>query len=87
VTPAESRALADVRAFASVGRIEVSPHAARRMRERNVIWEDVQCALAGAKCCRAEPSDRWRIDGLDTAGDELVAIVVLEDGVVVVTVF
>jgi hypothetical protein len=87
VTPAEAQALADVRGYASAGRIEVEPHAIQRMRARGVRFEDLQRALTGATACRAEPKDRWRVEGRDRDGDDLAVIAVLEDGVVVVTLF
>jgi hypothetical protein len=44
-------------------------------------------ALEHARWCRAEPEDnKWRVKGDDLDGDELTVIVVLEDGLIVVTV-
>lgn len=57
------------------------------MRKRGAVFADVRHALATATSCRVEPPDRWRVDGRDCEGDVLTVIVVLEDGVVVVTVF
>ena len=87
MTPAEAQALADIRGYALAGRIELSPHAEERMRERHVTYEDLRCALTGATNCRARPEDRWRVEGSDSEGDELSVVVVIEDGVVVVTLF
>ncbi|MGC4118579.1 MAG: hypothetical protein QM765_29285 [Myxococcales bacterium] len=47
----------------------------------------IRRALATATSCRAEPLDRWKVESKDCEGDALTTIVVLEDGVVVVTVF
>jgi hypothetical protein len=44
-------------------------------------------ALMHAKDCHAESEDRWLVEGDDMDGDSLKAVVVLEDGVIVVTVF
>jgi hypothetical protein len=85
MTPAE--ALQDIRGYALAGRIEVTPHAGRRMRERAVIFDDLRHALTNAKDCRSEPVDRWLVDGTDVEGDALTVVVTLEDGVIVVTLF
>jgi hypothetical protein len=88
VTSAEAQALADVRGYASAGRIALAePHVPKRMRERGVRFEDLRCALTGATACHAEPKERWRVDGRDRDGDDLTVVVVLEDGVLVVTLF
>lgn len=85
MTPAE--ALQDIRGYALAGRIEVVPHASRRMRERGVIVDDLWHALTTATACKAEPEERWRVDSTDLEGDALAVVVALEDGVVVVTLF
>ncbi len=86
MTPSE--ALADIRGFASAGRIVYGFHARQRMRERRVRQVDVQTALVGAVACRFQPEEgTWKATGPDADGDELTVIVALEDGVVVVTVF
>lgn len=45
MTPAEARALADVRGYALANRIELGPHARQRMWERGAEREDVREAL------------------------------------------
>lgn len=87
MTQAEAQALADVRGYALAYRIEYGPHAWKRMRERGAKREDVREALVTATICQAQPEERWKVTGLDTAGDALTVIVVIEDGVVVVTLF
>ncbi len=57
------------------------------MAERGVQYEDVRHALATARSCRAQDRGRWKVAGNDRDGDELVLIVVIEAGVVVVTVY
>lgn len=57
------------------------------MRERGAVFDDVRSSLANARTCRAQPKERWRVSGPDVSGDEMTLIVVLEDGVVVVTLF
>ena len=85
VSPAE--ALRDVKGLAKAGRVEVSKHARQRMGERGLDDEDVFAALMGASACEAEPLDRWKVFGHDLDGEELKVVVVIELGVVVVTVF
>jgi hypothetical protein len=57
------------------------------MGERGALKEDVEHALREATGCEAEPEDRWKVQGADRDGDELTVVVVLEAGVLVVTVF
>jgi hypothetical protein len=57
------------------------------MDERGATSRDVMVALAGAHSCRAQPQERWRVEGRDEDGDELTLVVVLEDGALVVTLF
>jgi pentatricopeptide repeat protein len=80
-------ALRDIRGYALAGRIEVTSHALRRMRERGVLWGDLRHALADATACNSEPGDRWRVKGTDLEGDVLTVVVALENRVVVVTLF
>ncbi len=75
-----------VRGFARAGRIVYSSHARKEMAEAGARAADVRHALIHA--ASAKPSnDRWRVVGPDIDGDELIVVVVLENGVVVVTVF
>jgi hypothetical protein len=57
------------------------------MRERGATFADVEHALAGARRCSLQENGRWRVDGSDLDGDDLTAVVVLDAGVVVVTMF
>jgi hypothetical protein len=47
------------------------------------------CETRWRNAARCKPSQhgRWRVEGPDLAGDEVTAVVVLENGVAVVTVF
>ena len=83
----EAQALANVRGYASAGRVRFSKHAWLRMYERNATEMDVLHALATAQSCRAAPEERWRVEGKDRDGDDLTVVVVLENGVLVVTLF
>jgi len=84
-TPAE--ALTAIVSYALGDRIEMGGHARKRMRERGVSYEDLRYALTKATHCALQSNDRWRVLGADLDGDALEVIVVIEDGVIVVTVF
>lgn len=57
------------------------------MMERNVQHGDLRNALVEARDCVAQREGSWRVTGPDLDGDDLTAVVVIEDGLVVVTVF
>lgn len=83
-------ALRDVRGFAAAGRVRFTRHARTRAAERvggsSVGELHVVHALKLATSC--VPSDaKWKVSGPDLDGDELTAVVALEAGVIVVTVF
>jgi len=80
-------ALIEIRGYAAANRIRISRHAWERMAERGAQYEDVRHALATARRCRAQENDRWKVSGVDRGEDELTLIVVIEAGVVVVTVY
>lgn len=84
MSPAE--ALAAVRRHATSGRIVISQHALVRMRQRNVSFRDVRRALSAAHTCQPE-ADKWKVTGPDTDGDGLTCVVMIEDDVLVITVF
>ncbi len=85
VTPGE--ALADVRGYARAGRVEFTDHAVKRARQRRVRIGEIVTALAHAHDCRHEEGEKWRALCRDRDGDLLEAIVVIEDGLLVVTLF
>lgn len=87
MTPAEAQAFADIRGYAQAGRWVLSAHAKRRAAERGVRPADVRCALVSAATCKDQGDGTWKVPSKDTAGDDLTAIVALEDGVLVVTLF
>ncbi len=80
-------ALADIRGYAAANRVRIAPHAWERMAERGVRYEDMRHALANARSCKAQDEERWKVFGADIDGDDLVLIVVLDAGVIVVTVY
>ena len=93
VTAAEESALECIRGYAAAGRISYSGHLYRdRMGRgpgtRNVLVEDVRSALVTAIRCASQKNGRWAVSGgVDLDGDELTCICVIEDDVVVITVF
>jgi hypothetical protein len=62
-------------------------HAHQRMYERGAQEADVIHALMGANRCVGEQPDCWKVTGPDREGDPLTILVVLEAGVLVVTLF
>lgn len=84
MTPTE--ALADVRGYAAAGRHFITRHAWDSMDKRGIVEASVRRALQGAtSCVPGNEPDRWKVTGLDVDGDELHVVVVIEDGLVVVT--
>ncbi len=77
----------DIRGMAGAGRVDIRSHALERMDERGLDWADVVRALMTAMSCEALPLDRWKVEGVDLDGDSVTVVVVIELGVVVVTVF
>lgn len=84
VTPDE--ALEAVRGLAGAGRVRLSKHARARMALRNVSRNDIMSALERATDCLAY-EDGWRVSGPDLDGETLRCGVVIDDGVIVITVF
>jgi len=87
MTPDEQAVLKDIQGLAGAGRVAIRNHALERMDERGLDWEDVVRALMTAVSCEAQPLDRWKVEGVDLDGDAVTVVVVIELGVVVVTVF
>jgi hypothetical protein len=85
VTPAE--ALADIRGYARAGRVEFTEHVVLRARQRRVRIGEMVTALTYAHGCHQEKDEKWRALCRDRDGDLLELIVVIEDGLLVVTLF
>ncbi len=83
----EVAALTDIRGYAAANQIRIARHAWERMAERRAQYDDVRYALVSARSCEAQDHDRWKVFGADRDGDDLFLIVVLEAGVIVVTVY
>ncbi len=86
MSPAEAQALEEIRGYASANRVRFTRHAWDRMDERGIAERDVLHVLGSASCV-AQANGTWKVPSMDTAGDALTAVVVLEDGVLVVTLF
>jgi hypothetical protein len=81
-------ALALIREFASAFRILFTEHARARMTLRHIGADDVREALLTATSCASQGKPKWAVvGGHDTDVDELTVIVLLLDGVVVVTAY
>jgi Domain of unknown function (DUF4258) len=86
MTPAE--ALRQVRGYATAGRVRFTSHAYQRMSERGARRQDViEACVKGERCSKGSEPGRWKVTGPDLDGDDLTAVVVIEDGVLVVTMF
>ena len=81
-------ALVTIRTHAVAGRIAYTTHARQRLAQRNVTRADVRHALSGAKACRAgDAADKWIACGPDLDGDDLDVVLVIEVGLIIVTVY
>jgi hypothetical protein len=86
VTPDE--ALRDIRGYAAANRLRYTAHALTRMGARGASRGDVKNALVTATACAAETDTRWCVSGgQDLDGEALTVVVVLDDGVLVVTLY
>jgi hypothetical protein len=83
-------ALRVIRGMAKANRVRFTAHAAREAVECGATRDDVRCALANAKGIRASGRGRtsdWTVIGPDADGDDLEIALILEDGVLVITVY
>ena len=85
MTPAE--ALEQIKEYAQFGRVSFEDHALDQMDNRNIDKEDIYCALETATSCLAQPKERWKVEGVDTWGDELIVIVAFNGTVCILTIF
>ena len=83
----ESHVLDAIRGYAAANRYEVEKHAYSRMRQRKIQMADLHNALTKAFRCSLQQNERWRVEGPDLDGDELIVIVAIEDGLIVVTLY
>ena len=87
VTPAETRALADIKGFAAAKRVRLTRHAWQRLDERGASEGEVVYALRTANACVGQANGTWKVPSRDVEGDDLTVVVVIEAGVLVVTLF
>lgn len=87
MTPAEAQVLEMLHGYAGANRVRFTRHARQRMRERNATEDDVVHALKSATACVAQDHGRWKVPSVDIDGEALVAVVAIEDGALVVTLF
>jgi hypothetical protein len=57
------------------------------MGERGVRAADLRNALVNARSCAPQAGERWKVEGSDLDGDDLTVVVVIDDGLLVVTLF
>lgn len=82
-----AEALVVIRGYAQANRITFTTHALEEMTAARAAKEDVQNALAKGTDCRAGNAvDRWKVQGPDRDGDSLDVVVIIEDGLLIVTV-
>lgn len=48
---------------------------------------DLRNALVNARSCSAQKDDRWKVEGSDLDGDDLTVVGVIDDGLLIVTLF
>jgi len=83
-------ALRAVRGLAKANRLVFTKHAAREAVECGATRDDVRCALSNAKSIRASGRERasdWTVTGPDQVGDDLDIAVIVEDGILIITVY
>ena len=80
--------LAECHLAGTSGRYIYGDHALDQMSHRNVTRGDVRSALGNASVATFQPDNgRWKVTGTDRSGDSLSLAVVLENWIVVITVF
>lgn len=87
MTSTEEAALADIRGYSAANRIQLTQHARERMVQRGTRYQELRSILMKAPTCSEASNGRWRVHGLDADGDTLEVIVVIRDGLIVITLF
>ena len=85
-----AEALRVIRGLARANRIRLTAHAAREAVECGATRDDIRCVLSNANQVRASGRGRasdWTAVGPDENGDDLEVALILEDGVLVITVY
>lgn len=81
------RAVEDIRGYAAARRVRVLSHGRDRMSERGVTYADLLHALRNATDCEEGENGRWKVCSTDTSGEPLTAILLFQDGILIVTVY
>jgi len=85
-----AEALRVIRGLARANRIRLTAHAEREAAECGARPEDIRCALVHAKGIRASGPGRasdWTVAGPDLDGDDLEIALIIQDGLLIVTVY
>jgi len=85
-----AEALRVIRGLARANRIWLTAHAKREAAECGATHEDIRCALVNARSVRASGRGRasdWTVVGQDSVGDDLEIALIIEDGLLIITVY
>ena len=85
-----AEALRVVRGLAKANRIRLTAHADREAAECGASRRHIRCALVHAKSIRASGPGRasdWTVAGPDLDGDDLELALIIEDGLLIITVY
>jgi len=83
-------ALRVIQGLAKANRIRLTAHADREAAEAGATRGDIRCALANATNIRRSGPGRasdWTVAGPDLEGDELQLALIIEDGLLIITVY
>jgi len=87
-TRTSASVLVECHAAGRTGIFLLGEHAADRARERRIEIDDIKHALRGATAATLQDNGRWKVSGgLDLEGDAVTFIVMLERGLLIVTLF
>ena len=83
-------ALRAIRGLANANRFRLTVHAAKEAAVCGATRDDIRCALANARSVRASGKGRssdWMVMGPDLDGDDFEIALILEDGILIITVY
>jgi len=83
-------ALRAIRGLAKANRIRFTAHAEKEAAECGATRGDIRGALVNAKSIRASGWGRasdWTVVGPDSDGDDLELALIIEDGLLIITVY
>jgi hypothetical protein len=85
-----AEAVGAIRGLARANRIRLTAHAEREAAECGATPEDIRFALVNAQSIRASGPGRasdWTVAGPDLDGDELEVALIIQDGLLIITVY